>query len=185
MGYFQVRYDSRVVIYECKMFIRLATELWTSLNAHQMYPEEVKVGNVESEEEAVQGVRQVLGELANGPVITTKLRQKLRIAGTEITFYKISFLVQFGHYLWSFYWHCFHGYHKPMRVDPIKYSQSRPTWHHNHHEMQPKNQRFVWDCGTVRSSWSPVWLIGHGSASTTTYLSEVQINQTGGQWTNL
>ena len=25
MGYFQVRYDSRVVIYDCKMFIRLAT----------------------------------------------------------------------------------------------------------------------------------------------------------------
>ena len=25
MGYFQVSYDSRVVIYECKMFIRLAT----------------------------------------------------------------------------------------------------------------------------------------------------------------
>ena len=27
MGYFPVRYDSRVVIYENKMFIRLATEL--------------------------------------------------------------------------------------------------------------------------------------------------------------
>ena len=27
MGYFQVRYDSRVVIYERKMFIRLATDL--------------------------------------------------------------------------------------------------------------------------------------------------------------
>ena len=27
MGYFPVRYDSRVVIYECKMFIRLATGL--------------------------------------------------------------------------------------------------------------------------------------------------------------
>ena len=26
MGYFQVRYDSRVVIYERKLFIRLATE---------------------------------------------------------------------------------------------------------------------------------------------------------------
>ena len=26
MGYFPVRYDSRVIIYECKMFIRLATE---------------------------------------------------------------------------------------------------------------------------------------------------------------
>ena len=26
MGYFQVRYDSRVVIYEHKLFIRLATE---------------------------------------------------------------------------------------------------------------------------------------------------------------
>ena len=25
MGYFPVRYDSRVVIYDCKMFIRLAT----------------------------------------------------------------------------------------------------------------------------------------------------------------
>ena len=27
MGYFQVRYDSRVIIYDCKMFIRLATGL--------------------------------------------------------------------------------------------------------------------------------------------------------------
>ena len=27
MGYFQVRYDSRVVIYERKMFIRLATDV--------------------------------------------------------------------------------------------------------------------------------------------------------------
>ena len=26
MGYFPVRYDSSVVIYECKMFIRLATD---------------------------------------------------------------------------------------------------------------------------------------------------------------
>ena len=25
MGYFQVRYDSRVVIYDCRAFIRLAT----------------------------------------------------------------------------------------------------------------------------------------------------------------
>ena len=30
MGYFQVRYDSRVVIYERKMFIRLATGLMFS-----------------------------------------------------------------------------------------------------------------------------------------------------------
>ena len=29
MGYFPVRYDSRVVIYERKMFIRLATDLYT------------------------------------------------------------------------------------------------------------------------------------------------------------
>ena len=28
MGYFQVRYNSRVVIYDCKMFIRLATDGW-------------------------------------------------------------------------------------------------------------------------------------------------------------
>ena len=27
MGYFPVRYDSRVVIYECKVFIRLTTGL--------------------------------------------------------------------------------------------------------------------------------------------------------------
>ena len=27
MGCFQVRYDSRVIIYECKLFIRLATYL--------------------------------------------------------------------------------------------------------------------------------------------------------------
>ena len=30
MGYFSVRYDSRVVIYERKMFIRLATENYKS-----------------------------------------------------------------------------------------------------------------------------------------------------------
>ena len=28
MGYFPVRYDSRVIIYERKMFIRLATDLF-------------------------------------------------------------------------------------------------------------------------------------------------------------
>ena len=34
MVYFPVRYDSRVVIYERKMFIRLATELtWTQVDA--------------------------------------------------------------------------------------------------------------------------------------------------------
>ena len=33
MGYFQVRYDSRVVIYDCKMFLRLATVLQNS--SHQ------------------------------------------------------------------------------------------------------------------------------------------------------
>ena len=32
MGYFPVRYDSRVVIYERKMFIRLATE-WPNIEA--------------------------------------------------------------------------------------------------------------------------------------------------------
>ena len=32
MGYFPVRYDSRVVIYERKMFIRLATGLRQGLN---------------------------------------------------------------------------------------------------------------------------------------------------------
>ena len=32
MGCFQVRYDSRVVIYERKLFIRLATGLWQGLN---------------------------------------------------------------------------------------------------------------------------------------------------------
>ena len=34
MGYSPVRYDSRVVIYECKMFIRLATglQIWISEN---------------------------------------------------------------------------------------------------------------------------------------------------------
>ena len=31
MGYFPVRYDSRVVIYERKMFIRLATDLFQAL----------------------------------------------------------------------------------------------------------------------------------------------------------
>ena len=35
MGYFQVRYDSRVVIYERKMFIRFATGvLVTTLTVH-------------------------------------------------------------------------------------------------------------------------------------------------------
>ena len=29
MGYFQVRYDSRVVIYDRRAFIRLTTELWS------------------------------------------------------------------------------------------------------------------------------------------------------------
>ena len=32
MGYFQVRYDSRVVIYEHKMFIRLDTDQSASFN---------------------------------------------------------------------------------------------------------------------------------------------------------
>ena len=32
MGYFPVRYDSRVIIYERKMFIRLATGLKRGLN---------------------------------------------------------------------------------------------------------------------------------------------------------
>ena len=30
MGYFPVRYDSRVVIYELKMFIRLATDCFNT-----------------------------------------------------------------------------------------------------------------------------------------------------------
>ena len=33
MGYFPVGYDSRVVIYEPKMFIRLATEPYKTINA--------------------------------------------------------------------------------------------------------------------------------------------------------
>ena len=33
MGYFPVRYDSRVVIYERKMFIRLATVIYSSIQA--------------------------------------------------------------------------------------------------------------------------------------------------------
>ena len=32
MGYFPVRFDSRVVIYECKMFIRLATGYFYKVN---------------------------------------------------------------------------------------------------------------------------------------------------------
>ena len=31
MGYFQVRYDSRVVNYDCRGFIRLATGLFQSI----------------------------------------------------------------------------------------------------------------------------------------------------------
>ena len=30
MGYFQIRYDSRVIIYDCKAFIRLTPEANTS-----------------------------------------------------------------------------------------------------------------------------------------------------------
>ena len=37
MGYFPVRYDSRVVIYERKMFKRLATE-WIRLHLHPAAP---------------------------------------------------------------------------------------------------------------------------------------------------
>ena len=36
MGYFQVRYVSRVVIYKCKMFIRLATECLNAKNPKQL-----------------------------------------------------------------------------------------------------------------------------------------------------
>ena len=35
MGYFPVKYDSRVVIYERKMFIRLATEIVAFAMVHQ------------------------------------------------------------------------------------------------------------------------------------------------------
>ena len=35
MGYFQVRYDSRVVIYKHKMFIRLATDVQPTLNKNR------------------------------------------------------------------------------------------------------------------------------------------------------
>ena len=37
MGYFQVRYDPRVVIYKCKMFIRLATDF--DINLHCYMPQ--------------------------------------------------------------------------------------------------------------------------------------------------
>ena len=37
MGYFQVRYDSRVVKYECKMFIRLATGKSTLEMVHTQF----------------------------------------------------------------------------------------------------------------------------------------------------
>ena len=46
MGYFQVRYDSRVVIYKCKMFIRLATELFCVIATHYF-----QLGKVEPPEE--------------------------------------------------------------------------------------------------------------------------------------
>ena len=38
MGYFPVRYDSRVVIYECKMFIRLATVFGLSCEVVEASP---------------------------------------------------------------------------------------------------------------------------------------------------
>ena len=34
MGYFQVRYDSRVVIYDCRAFIRLTTGRSIDSNGH-------------------------------------------------------------------------------------------------------------------------------------------------------
>ena len=37
MGYFPVRYDSRVVIYERKMFIRLATGLLVMVNGEDSF----------------------------------------------------------------------------------------------------------------------------------------------------
>ena len=40
MGYFQVRYASRVVIYEHKMFIRLATDV--GIKSSQILPKDAK-----------------------------------------------------------------------------------------------------------------------------------------------
>ena len=53
MGYFQVRYDSRVVIYDHKMFIRLATALLFSFVVVA-----VKAGNIllEQTHEEVRGL---------------------------------------------------------------------------------------------------------------------------------
>ena len=43
MGYFQVRYDSRVVNYERKLFIRLTTELETQSNVKQIVLRQIVV----------------------------------------------------------------------------------------------------------------------------------------------
>ena len=43
MGYFKVRYDSRVVIYDRKMFIRLATGSFTAHGTRQQSRESVEI----------------------------------------------------------------------------------------------------------------------------------------------
>ena len=42
MGYFQVRYDSRVVIYERKLFIRLAAGFFLVMVVRWLYGEELQ-----------------------------------------------------------------------------------------------------------------------------------------------
>ena len=38
MGYFKARYDSRVLIHDCKMFIRLVTDLYYASVANLIKP---------------------------------------------------------------------------------------------------------------------------------------------------
>ena len=45
MGYFQVRYDSRVVNYDRKLFIRLATEIMARKNAYHSLNIMIKKNN--------------------------------------------------------------------------------------------------------------------------------------------
>ena len=46
MGYFPVRYDSRVAIYERKLFIRLATVLTPPINPKIVRPQQSSLSNM-------------------------------------------------------------------------------------------------------------------------------------------
>ena len=59
MGYFQVRYDSRVIIYKRKMFIRLATDLlFDSFGLNQTSKDDAKI-NISKSAESKQNKQEV------------------------------------------------------------------------------------------------------------------------------